>query len=247
MFLYGYQVTENNRSLDFKANPLDSSPRLATLRLGYYSLTSLCVEIARALAELDPTHVYTATADRTQAGGLENRITITSSHTFFQILFATGPRASSSCAALIGFNAADYVSATSYQGSFTTGVRLITERPGYNYSHPDESNSIFGSVNVSASGLKEAIVFAIQSFWSVEFKYEPRQKTRTEWKNFMQWAIQQRRLEFTPEITSPTEFFEGTLESTSAEGKGLGYKMTQMLPNFPDFYQTGSLKFRKGN
>ena len=113
LFLYGYTVTEFNQSLDFKADIGDTSPRLATLRLGYYSLTSLLDEIVRALSEQDNVNTYTATAIRTANGGLENRVTISSSNSFFQILFATGPRSVSSCASLIGFPPTDHTGSTS--------------------------------------------------------------------------------------------------------------------------------------
>lgn len=247
LFLYGYTVTEFNQSLDFKADIGDTSPRLATLRLGYYSLTSLLDEIVRALSEQDNVNTYTATAIRTANGGLENRVTISSSNSFFQILFATGPRSVSSCASLIGFPPTDHTGSTSYTGIYTTGTALIPSLVAYNYLAPEDMQTVFGSVNLSASGIKEAIVFNLQSFWQCEFKYEPKNKKSTEWVPFMQWAIQQRRLEFTPEITSPTVYYEGTLETTSADGKALSYKFEEMLPEFPNYFKTGMLKFRRSN
>jgi hypothetical protein len=245
LFLYGYQVTELNSSLDFKASPLDSPPRQATLRLGFYSLTSLLAEVKRALTEQDPAHEYTVTADRTMNGGTENRVTIETDHTFLQILFNSGPRASSSCAALLGFTATDQTGATSYTGTSTTGTALIPERAGYNYVPAEFNQQVQGSVNISTSGLKESIVYNLQEFWAVEFKFEPKSKVLAQWVPFMKWAIQQRRLEFTPNISTPSIIYEGTLEKTDADGKGLAFKMSEMLPEFPDTYRTGSLLFRR--
>jgi len=245
LFTYGYTVTDLNSSLDFKASPLDTLPRQARLRTGYYSLTSLLQEIERALTEKDPTHTYTATADRTMNGGTENRITITSSHTFFRILFGTGPRAASSCASLIGFQATDYVGGTSYTGSFSTGSHVISTRAGYSYLPPQAIQKVFGSVNVSASGLKEAVVFRLQQFWQVEFKYEPESAALTSWASLLQWLIQQRRIEFTPDIADPLTYYEGTLERTEDDGKGLGYRLIEMLPDFPREYRTGLMVFRR--
>lgn len=245
LFLYGYRVTELNSSLDFKASPLDSPPRQATLRLGFYSLTSLLTEVKRALTELDPSHEYTVTADRTMSGGTENRITIETDHTYLQLLFASGPRASSSCASLLGFTATDQTGATSYTGTLTTGTALIPERAGYNYVPPEFNQQVQGSVNVSTSGLKEAIVYNLQQFWAVEFKFEPKTKVISEWIPFMQWAIQQRGLEFTPDIDTPSIIYEGTLEKSDADGKGLAFRMSEMLPDFPDTYRTGNLLFRR--
>lgn len=247
LFLYGIQVTEFNSSIDFKAVITDTSPRQATLNLGFYSADGLAREIVRALSALDTLHTYTATVDRTVSGGTQNRITVTSSNTFFQLLFFTGPRSASSAATLMGFNAADYTGATSYTGSASVGTRLIPTLKGYNFLPPEFNQKVFGSVNISASGEKEAIVFNIQRFWMVEFKYEPKAFVNSDWRPFMVWAMQQRPLEFTPELSSPTVFYEGTLETSEADGKGLAFKFPEMLPQYPNFYRTGALNFRQRN
>lgn len=244
LFLYGFQVTDNNSSLDFKAASLGPT-LLATLRLGYYSLTSLAQEIIRAMQTADPSNTYSVSVNRNVNGGLENRITISTSGTFLSLLFFSGPRTGSTVAPLIGFNVADYTGFTTYTNAASSGTTLVTELRGYNYISVDEMQKVFGSVNVSASGNKETIVFQIQKFWQVEFKYEPKTKTDTSWKNLNAWMIQQRLFEFTPEISSPTVFYEGTLESTGDDGKGLGITMKEMLPQYPNQYQTGNMKFRQ--
>ena len=243
--LYGYQVTENNRSIDFKGAVTDMTPRLATLRLGFYSLTSLMTEIVRAMTEVDATRVYTVTANRSIAGGTQNRITISSSGTFFQILFATGPRAASSVATLIGFVPVDKTGATTYTGNSSTGIQFTSTYPAYTYLGPDYYQKVFGSVNVSASGQKEAIVFNIQNFIQAEFKYEKKAEIEANWVPFFQWAIQQKRFEFVPEISSPSVFYEVTLEKTGADGKGLAFTLQEMLPDFPNVYKTGQIVMRK--
>lgn len=243
--LYGYQITDLNSSIDFKAAVTDTSARLATLEHGYYSLTSLMTEIVRALSALDNVNTYTVTANRTIAGGTQNRITISSSGSFFELLFATGPRVASSVASLIGFIPTDRTGASSYLGNTSTGIQFTTTMPGYTYLGPDYFQKVFGSVNVSASGQKEAIVFNIQNFVQVEFKYEKKLQAETNWIPFLQWAIQQKPYEFVPDITSPSLFYEVTLEKSSADGKGLAFTMNEMLPNFPNVYTTGQLVMRK--
>jgi hypothetical protein len=241
LFLYGFQVTELNRSIDFRAVALET-PRQATLRLGFYSLTSLAQEVVRAMQAADPSRTYTVPIDRT-GGGLENRASIVTNGDHLELLFATGPRAASTAATLLGFTATDKTGATSYQGSSSAGTALVTDYQGFNYVSPTRFKNISGSVNVSASGIKESIVHQIQSFWQVEFRYEPESKIDA-WSSFLQWAIQQRLLEFTPEITAPSVVLEGTLESTPQNGQGLGFMLNEMLPSFPGLYQTGTLKFR---
>ncbi len=244
LFLYDFEVTENNRSIDFVRQ--SGGPEIqATLTLGFYSLSSLATEIVRAMQEVDTLNSYTVSVDRTLVSGTENRVTIATDGIFLSLLFGTGTRVASSVALLIGFAASDRTGATSYLGIATSGTPLIPDQIGYSYLPPTLYRKINGSVNISTSGLKEAVVFQIQKFWQVNFKYEPEAKVITEWTDLMTWMIQQRRMEFTPEITSPTVFFEGTLERTTGDGKALGYIMREMLPQFPFFYETGIMLFRQ--
>lgn len=244
-FLYGYEVTELNRSIDFKADVLDVPPRLASLNLGFYSLTGLADEIIRAIQSLDSVNTYTAVINRNVAGGTQNRLTIISSGGYFQLLFGSGPRAASSVAPLIGFLPVDYTGASIYSGAFSTGIQFTTTMPAYNYLGPEYFQRVFGSVNVSASGEKEAVVFNVQKFVQAEFKYEAQEKVETDWIPFMNWAIQQKPFEFIPEISFPSLYYPVTLERTADDGKGLAFRMTEMLPEFPNFYRTGQIIMRK--
>lgn len=242
-FLYGIEVTALNNAIDFKTSA-GGSVLMATLTIGFYSLTAILNEIKRAMQEVDPSNTYTVTADRTVMGGLENRITIATSGAFLSLLFASGPRTTTTVAPLIGFTVADQTGSTSYTGTSSAGTVLVPDYVGYNYLGTDFMKKVNGAVNISASGVKEAVVFQVQHFWQVQFKYEPQAKVISEWSPFLEWAIQQRLLEFTPEISSPNSFYEGTLEKTSDDGKALGYKMTEMLPNYPFNYDTGLMTFR---
>ena len=134
-FLYGFEVTPNNSSIDFQVVSLGPTLQ-ATLTLGFYSLTGLLAEVSRALQAVDNTNTYTATADRTIAGGTQNRVTIASSGAFFRLLFASGPRTASTSAPLLGYTTTDKTGATSYTGQTSAGTYLIPNPvvprlPGY--------------------------------------------------------------------------------------------------------------------
>lgn len=244
LFLYGYQITTQNNAIDFQAS--NAGPILqATLSLGFYSLSTLLAEIVNQMQTADPNHNYSVTADRSLMGGLENRVTITQqSGTFLSILFSSGPRAMTSVASLIGFAAADQTGAFTYTGTSTSGTILVPTFPGYKYLGPDFYQMVFGSVNVSVSGFKEAIVFQIQQFIQVQFKYETEERCTSLWVPMMIWLMQQRPFDFTPDITDPDTFYNCTLEKDSGEGKGLGFKFEEMLPDFPFIYDIGMMEFR---
>lgn len=244
MFLYGFQVTENNRSIDFRSVALETV-RLASLNLGYYSLTALCAEIKRALQAADPARTFTVTADRTVLGGLENRVTVATNGTHFELLGASGPRTASSALPLFGFNNADYTTGTTYTGSASAGTVLIPRFQVYNYKSPKHKKQVFGNVNVAASGVKEAVVYSIQTFWQGEFKYEFQADVETYWAPFIDWIIQQRLIEFTPDIASPSIFYECTLEKTDSDSKGLAHEMIELTSfDMPGLFRTGNLTFR---
>jgi hypothetical protein len=244
VFLWGYEVTEFNSSIDFKSSATGAE-FLATLTQGTYSATSLLQEVKRAMEAADPLHSFSATINRTVNSGTENRISIGTNGTYLDLLFLTGTRNASSADSLLGFNHADYTGATGYTGSVSSGTVLIPDYIGYNYLGPDFMRNVFGSLSVTAGGIKEAIVWQVQQFFQAEFKHEPQQKVIDEWMPFLVWAIQQRAFEFTPEITNPTVFYECTLESSPADGKGLGYIMQEQLPEMPFLYRTGLMKFRR--
>ena len=243
LFLYNFQVTENNRSLDFKS--VSGGPeKQATLTVGFYSLTSLGIEVVTQLQAADPLNIYTFTVDRTVAGGTEVRVTISTSGTFLSLLFSSGSRAASTCAYLLGYTATDKTGFLTYTSQSTAGTSLVPNLAGYNFIPPELYRNVQGSLNISTSGIKEAIVFSVMKFFQVQFKHIPKSIATTSWTSLMTWAMQQREFEFTPEISSPSTFYRCTLETTSADGKALGFKITEEIPQFPNLYDTGLMKFR---
>lgn len=244
LFLYGYQVSNLNNAIDFIAT--SGGPTLqATLRFGFYSLSTLLQEIVFQMQIVDSDHNYLATADRSLMGGTQNRVTITQqSGTFLSLLFSSGPRAATSASPLIGFQAVDQTGAITYTGTATSGIILVPTYPAYNYLGPDFYEQVFGAVNVSVSGIKEAIVFQIQKFIQAQFKFETEARWQSQWLPMMTWLIQQRPFDFTPDITVPNTLYNCTLERDQQDGKGLGFKPNEMLPDFPFEYDLGIMEFR---
>ena len=243
LFLYGLEVTETNRYLDFKTS-FGGSQLTATLRLGYYSLSGLMTEVQSQLKSAAPAYSWFVTADRTFSGGTQNRVSIQTSSVYLEINFATGTHASTNCALLLGFPNADQTGDVTYTGTSTAGTALVTEWWGKNYRPPELYRKNFGAVNVSASGEKESVVWALQRFIEVEYQYESQTKAYTQWSPLIDWMIQQRRFDFTPEISAPSNVYDCTLEKSSADGKGLAFNMKEMLPQFPFRFTTGAMTFR---
>ena len=227
LFLYGLQVTALNSSLDFKASGGGATLQ-ATIPIGFYSLGDLMNAVVTAMAAVDTTNTYTCTANRTYSGGTQNRVTIATSGAYLSLLFASGPRAASSIATLLGFTATDKTGATTYTGTSSAGTTLQPVWWGKNYRDPNMLRTNFGSLNISANGTKEAVTYQIQQFIQVQFDYEPYSAVAASWQPFLTWAIQQQAFEFTPDITAPSTVYNVTLESTDAAQDGLGYELVEM-------------------
>ena len=243
LFLYNFSITSSNQNLPFKAASL--GPEIdAVISVGTYSLATLATAIAAAMNSADSANVYTVTVDRTADSGTGNRITIATSGSFLSLLFSTGTTAPSSIRDVISFGHSDLTGATTYTNSSSSGTALVTSWYGNNYEPPQVNKTNFGTVNVSTNGTKEAITWTIQSFIGVEFKYEAQATVLTAWSALISWMIQQQPFDFTPEISAPTVFYPVTLEKSSSDGKGLGFNMKEMLPDFPFMFTTGPITMR---
>jgi len=237
---YGIEVNGSNYALDFSVG---ATVYNATLRAGTYTADTLCTEIIRAMQEADISNTYSATYSRfILLGAIQSRITI--SGPTHRLLFATGPRTAVNCANLLGFLVADSTVATTHTGVQNFGSVIEPELIGYSYQPPETMQKTVGSLNISASGIKEAIVFSQQRFFQVEFKHEPAIKLLPSWEPFFIFATQQKLIEFAENRDNPASTIQCTLESTEFDGKGMGWLMREMLPDFPFYYRTGILKFR---
>lgn len=240
LFNYGTSISIYNQYIDFRIVAL-GTVLTATIQQGYYSLTSLGQAITNALSAADPTNTYTFSVDRSLLVG--NRITISTSGSHLELLFSSGPSVAACVGPTLGYLSIDYTGSTTYTGANTCGTVLLTQFAGYNYISPDIFQEVQGAKSISASGIKESIVFNIQQFIDVEYKYETK-ANMANWLPFFQWAIQQREFEMTPEYTLYNAFYRVTLEKSSQNSNGLGIKWKEMLPNFPNLYQSGPLTFR---
>jgi hypothetical protein len=243
LILYNFETSSYKFAIDFQTS--FGGPILqASIPYKSYTLSELLIAIKNQMQSVDPYNIYTVSAVRSYSGGTQNRVTISTSGSYLSLLFGTGPRSGTSIASLIGFAASDQTGALSYTGTLTAGTALIPAQIAYSYLSPSMVRTNSGAVNISASGLKETIIWSVQQFFQCEFKYEPELSVLTTWTPLVDWLIQQKPIEFTPEISSPTVYYKATLEGTQMDSKGLGFTFTEMLPDFPFFYRTGVLKFR---
>lgn len=243
LFLYSYEVNNTNNYLPFLStnggNEID-----AIIPAGFYTLATLATAIAAAMSLADPANTYSVSVNRTISSNTQNRITISTSGAFLSILFASSPFASVAITSLINFGTSDLTGSTSYTNSSTTGTGFQTSWYGFNFQPPSLNLRTIGNVNLATDGTKEVIWWSVQQFLGVEYRYEPQAYVLSAWQPFMEWASKGRPFELTPEVGTPNTVYSLTLEKSQADGKGLGFMMKEMIPDFPFLYATGPLEMR---
>jgi hypothetical protein len=248
LFLYGFDINYANKYINFKSSSLGSQ-LTATLKEGNYTATSFALEVKRAMDAADGINKYTVGIDRSVDAGASNRLHISTNGSFLSILFLTGTNAANSPKAIMGYDSLDYTGSTSYSGYTNAGTILLPDFSTWDYLGPDNLIKNDGVKNVSASGIKETLVFSQMRFFQGQWKYIAdfgASAQATQWKLFLKYAIKQLKFEFTPSIYEDVDtIYQCTLESTPEDGNGMGYRLTQMTGvGLYRFYDTGVMKFR---
>lgn len=247
-FHYGFDITVFNRYINFRSVAL--GPILtAELTVGNYTATELAKEVKKRMEQVDSLNTYTTAILRSTGGGLSPRFQISTSGVYLDLLFLSGINAATSPRDVLGFSHTDKTGSTSYTGELICGTILIPEFPTYDYLPPEAYVMNDGVANISAAGIKETLVFAQMFFTQGQWKYITNFGNRTqftEWAAFLKYATRQLKFEFSPSINEDVElFYQVTLESTSADGKGMGFKLKQQRgEGLYRFYDTGLLKMR---
>lgn len=112
-------------------------------------------------------------------------------------------------------------------------------------------------VNESIDGSAiEVLSFGEDRFYNMNFRYitdlpmpkdgpiKNNQNALSEINSFLSWAIQKKVIEFMPNLENPNEFKKIRFEK-GAGSRGTGYKLKELTPKLPEFYETGVLVFRR--
>lgn len=247
-FYYGFTVTSSNKYLDIEE---PTGQITAILRVGHYTLETLCDEIQYQLNLLASVG-YTVTANRTT-----RKITISCGSNII-ILGATGTNAANGCYSLIGFNAVDTGSATSHESDFACGSVYLPQYKLQDYvASVDNRKLRQATVTMSASGKNEVISFGNDDMFEFSIKfitniYQPssgpivNNKTGVEdFRTLMQYLINKYEVEFMPDKDTPSVFYRVVLESSPADSNGTGYKLEEQYGRgLTGYFESGILKFR---
>lgn len=246
-FFYGTTVTIQNRSIDFD----EGGPELqATLKVGSYSLTEYAAEWQRALREAG-TQAYVVTLNRAT-----QKITA-SAPLNFTLRANTGSRVGTGAWLMAGFTtAANYTGANSYLAPNIAGKKYDVQYPVNDYvADGDNIVKENATVNSTPAGLVQQVSFGEGSRVQMNIRvitnqtglkgdlYFENANGISDAKDFMAYLLTKGRVEFMPDKNTPASFVKCFLESTKEDKDARKYILKNM--GVPEFYETGTLTFRK--
>lgn len=246
-FYFGTTVSTQNRSIDFNEG---GSELQATLKVGAYSVTEYAAEWQRALREAG-TQAYVVAFNRTT-----QKITV-SAPLSFTLLRATGTRLGTSTWTMSGFGTGlDLTGTNSYLAPNICGQRYDVQFPVNNYT--DEVDSIVkenATVNTTPAGLVQMVSFGDGTRVEMNIRvitnkldlknanFVENANGVSDARNFMAYLLTKGRVEFMKDKTVPSAFLKCFLEGTKEDKDGRKFVLKNM--KVPDFYETGTLTFRK--
>lgn len=244
-FYYNFLVDDSNRGLDF----VDASGYHSILiTKGGYTLSSLAVEIARAMTANSSSNNYLMSADRTT-----RRYTIESDGNF-DLPFLTGFSNAIGIFDLIGFSELDISGSDSYTGLFSAGKAYYPQFYLKNYIDAEDSqNPLSAVVNKSSNGENYEIVkFGSQNFYKFEILYTTNRMLGQnsvikenptgvdDLREFMKYCTKKYPIEFMKDISNREVYDKVILESTPTNQDGVGFEISPDYgQELPDFYQLG--------
>lgn len=246
-FFYGHTVTTQNRSIDFDEG---GSELRATLKVGTYSATEYAAEWQRAIREAGSQAYVVSLSRSTQ------KLTV-SAPLNFTLRRGSGSRLGTSAWSMAGFGSgADLGPSTAFTAANITGKRYDPQYKVFDYTDPDHS---IVKENATAADTPAGLVQKV-SFGDgtrIEMNIKPvtnitgltndgfinNSNGVSDLLDLISYLMTGGRVEFMKDKDTPSQFVKCYLESTKQDRDAKKFTLSNM--KVPDFYETGTLVFRK--
>lgn len=248
-FYYGISVTTDNKWFDFDEG---SGELNAEIPVGDYTLETLADAVETALNAVGD-DTYTVTVVRS------TRIMTISSTGTFSVLISTGTNTGSGIYSLLGISdvvdigaAATCVSDVAIGSSYTPQYKLqdyISHEDMRKLRNATRNKSAGGQVEVQSFGTDRMFQFSIKFATDI---WQPSGGPITndssgvsKLRSFMQSAITQTIIQFMPDSSDSSTYYNVYLESTGYDSNGLGYQLQEQYGRgLVGYFETGLLTFR---
>lgn len=250
-FYFGHIVRSNNCKIPFREEN-DTETRIASIKIGAYTLTEFLNEIASALGEAG-TQDYTVTVDRA------TRIITVEAETPFQILFHSALESEISARTLMGFPDSDTEMSLLHEGTQGSGQVYSPQAPINRYVPFEHwKGSPDSAITVAANGRSVIVGFNdgermecdIHVITNKEFPADSLIRNNPTAKEdtlaFLQYLITKNPVEFMFDLDTPQEFTGCILEGTKESKSGTSFKLYEGLgKGLKGYYSTDLLTFRR--
>lgn len=146
-----------------------------------------------------------------------------------------------------------------HQAQFPVGFSYQPQYCLQDYLDADNNRELReAKVNESINGdCIEVIYFGFDELYEFRFKYitnlnmpkdgpiENNPQAVEEVDAFFRWAITKRQIEFIPDLEDVNTYYKIRFEKGGGGRNGTGYKLKELVPKLPEFYDTGKLTFRR--
>jgi len=251
VFYYVDEITETSNLLNFSEPNIAPDELAATLDVGSRSMTDLMTEIEKGLNDAGDQD-YTVTLDR------DTRFVTISSSDVFDLYPVTGSNTGLSAFSLIGFTT-DRTGLSSYESDVVMGGEYSPQFYPQSYkSFENNIENVQASVNESASGIIEVLSFGQRRFMEMNITFitnRPQSKSApiennpnamSETRSFLTFLITKSNLEYMEDRDNRSTFDKILLESTKQSRQGTAFQLNELVnKGFEEFFETGTLKFRK--
>lgn len=239
LFRYGQTITNNNYifSIDEGGGEI-----LVELRTGAYTLTTLSIELSRALNEF-------TTIDNnyeTSVDYLEGKITV-SGDASFSILLNTSSVLAITAFSTLGFTdfTSDLSGLNTYKSDSRSGFVYNTQFKLQGYSPLEDNESLAqASINIPASGnFEEVITYGTErindmTLTNVTNELQPNHSPIRnnpsgvdDLRNLLRHLINKYPVEFCEDESNPELFQKLILARSQGNSKGTGYKIKELVNN----------------
>lgn len=244
-FFYGTTVDRFVWSVDFDEGGAELQ---ATLAVGNYSLTEYCAELQRAMRAAGA-QLYVVALNRTT-----RKITI-SAPLNFTLRASTGSRTAVGAWSMMGATSTNKTGTNTYTMENGAGSEYRPQyylkgyiKEGHSIELEDStvSTTPIGYAQVASFGdgaripMNITLITNKTGLKNVGF-YE-NATGEVDFMSFIGYAMTKGRLEFMPDVSTPSSFTKCFLESTAQDRDAKKFKLQNMAV---DFYESGLLTFRK--
>ena len=247
MFLYGFEITDNNKYFNIGDGVTDYEVELDK---GTYTPNQLLTEIIDQVLDQSGL-VITGSID------FGNRSYTIQSASNFNLNVNTGNV--SNVFSLIGFTdlGSDLTGANTYTSDDVFGIAFLPQMKLQGYTPFEyDKKLLYPSVTKTVTGRTQVIYFGDETRMSCEIKYQtdvrkgsgnPIEDQANGLQNlisFLEYGIKKNKIVFYPDRDSDT-VYNCILDGVGSNRNGTGYRLKEYLTMYPDHFTTGKMIFRR--